>query len=193
MENLNLQPGDVVRIGDLVVSDVDGAGFGFEDEWSKETRWLPLSLITEVVSRAETPEQRADRVERELTATLIRLNAKEAELEEYRTRKEQTIRKLFTANQELTLRISALEASVVQSASVAATEPKVDTAPWYPPQQPKYGPWIEGPPPLDCVGPFQVLTRDERNRIVDFNPYPCYEAKEWRNAVAHCLKLEKVR
>lgn len=32
---------------------------------------------------------------------------------------------------------------------------------WYPPQQEGLGPWIEGPPPLDLDGPFQVLLEDE--------------------------------
>jgi hypothetical protein len=229
MENINLQPGDVVRIIDLVVGKSGGAesfltsAFGELFPLSLEAVksdpsdkiqgeimtnfWLPKSLIAEVIYRSETPEQRADRVENELNNTLIRLNAKEAELDEYRTRKEETIRQLFNANQELTFRLQALETSVVQFQEIdrererskltigdivrrQAEIKSASEAPWYPPQQEGYGPWIEGPLPLDLKVEFHVLMETERE-IKCFNSTSQINPKVWqKDVVAYCIALE---
>lgn len=200
MENLNLQKGDVVRIIDLRVENTNEGSFGItlEDNgegWGDMAGffWLPNSLIEEVVSRSETPEQMASRLSGELSVALRTLEAKSAELEDYRTRKEATIRQLFAANQELTFRVQALEASFLQKEQKELNELTLTPpeAPWYPPQQEGYGPWIEGPPPLDWRGPFQIVTESERNKDFHYSNAICWCPEDWQTAVAHCFPLEE--
>ncbi len=200
MENLNLQKGDVVRIKELIVDQAAAPNdsiFAASFEGSSEVWFIPMEGIEEVVSRSETPEQMASRLSGELSVALRTLEAKSAELEDYRTRKEATIRQLFAANQELTFRAQALEASLAKleafhaQAPAAAPKEEAPEAPWYPPQQEGYGPWIEGPPPLDWKGPFQIVSESERNKDFHYSNAICWCPEDWQTAVAHCFPLEE--
>lgn len=191
MENLNLREGDIVRIAPLSVDEVAEGRFrpkGLD-------HFIPNGFISEVLARFESPEE-----------TISRLKSEQNAILQIVQEKQEWVDRLLVEKQELTFRVTALEASFSEKKNeqteqafreAGFSESAIDFAmstveekPWYPPQQEGYGPWIEGPPSLDLDGPFQALTPGERARDFAYSSTELYFAKNWPEAVAHCLPLE---
>jgi hypothetical protein len=102
------------------------------------------------------------------------------------------------ALEDESLRIGELEAKAKERPTLKVGETYIvePKAPWYPPQQEGFGPWIEGEPkdgPDDVVFTIQVLTPPERRQKRFEFTSDLVTSHNWSKfiskCVAYCVKL----
>ena len=157
-----------IRIGDTVEVSFKAKVTGKNGDYAnldvgKTVVALEYYLISNVIARAETDTQKT-----------ARLEARVAELE-----KENDV----LAQGQLSRyrqRFPDMEAAWTEQEK-----------PWYPKQLEGFGPWIEGPPPLDLpLGSFQPLGPHERESKSFYTISGNMGAGAYQHCVAHCIKKD---
>ncbi|MCA3080410.1 MAG: hypothetical protein ING71_16670 [Rhodocyclaceae bacterium] len=171
---MDIRVGDVVRLKPVKVSSVyyDGS---FDFEGANESREglgvIPSVFVEEFILRIETEAEK-----------IARLEARVKELEAQQ--------KTLAGEPEYRLVIETSNNPNHSNQIWTEVEP-IGVKPWYPEQLVGYGPWIEGPPPKEMIGFFEVLLPYQRSEKKFFPVNPRYQREgiKYDFSVAHCLKL----